>query len=44
VRIFVIGATGFVGGNVARSFAAAGHAVQGLARTQMSATSCWAKG
>ncbi|MFJ9351158.1 NAD-dependent epimerase/dehydratase family protein [Streptomyces sp. NPDC101237] len=34
MNIFVIGATGFVGGNLARHLAAEGHTVTGLARTE----------
>lgn len=37
VRAFVIGATGYIGGAVARAFLAAGDEVTGLARTQAKA-------
>lgn len=37
MNLFVIGATGFVGGSLARSFAAAGHTVSGVARTDQAA-------
>ncbi|MFF4934813.1 NAD-dependent epimerase/dehydratase family protein [Streptomyces griseofuscus] len=37
MNVFIIGATGFVGGNLARHLAGEGHAVTGLARTDTAA-------
>lgn len=42
--IFVIGATGFVGGHLARHLAAEGHTVTGLARTGAAAAALRAQG
>ncbi|MEU9955127.1 NAD-dependent epimerase/dehydratase family protein [Streptomyces sp. NPDC050982] len=42
--IFVIGATGFVGGALARHLAAEGHTVTGLARTETAAVGLHAQG
>ncbi|MFQ3894810.1 NAD-dependent epimerase/dehydratase family protein [Sphingobium sp. R-7] len=39
VKIFVVGATGYVGSAVARAFKARGHAVAGLARNENAAAS-----
>lgn len=44
MNIFVIGATGFVGGALARHLAAEGHTVTGLARTETAAASLRAQG
>jgi len=44
VNIFVIGATGFVGGALARHLAGQGHAVTGLARTEPAAAALVAEG
>ncbi|MFD5199669.1 NAD-dependent epimerase/dehydratase family protein [Streptomyces sp. NPDC058375] len=38
MNVFIIGATGFVGGHLARHLADEGHAVSGLARTDTAAT------
>jgi nucleoside-diphosphate-sugar epimerase len=38
MNIFLTGATGYIGGSVATRLAAAGHAVRGLARSDMHAT------
>lgn len=42
--IFVIGATGFVGGHLARHLAAEGHTVTGLARTGAAVATLRARG
>ncbi|MGV9690939.1 NAD-dependent epimerase/dehydratase family protein [Streptomyces sp. NPDC003444] len=44
MNIFVIGATGFVGGHLARHLAAEGHTVSGLARTDSAATTLLQQG
>jgi nucleoside-diphosphate-sugar epimerase len=44
VNIFIIGATGFVGGALARHLSGAGHRVTGLARTDTAATALDAQG
>ncbi|NUV70010.1 NAD-dependent epimerase/dehydratase family protein [Streptomyces sp. CAI-121] len=44
MSIFVIGATGFVGGSLARHLVAAGHPVTGLARTDAAAAALAAQG
>ncbi|MBO3680191.1 NAD-dependent epimerase/dehydratase family protein [Streptomyces sp. NEAU-YJ-81] len=44
MNIFVIGATGFVGGALARHLAAEGHTVTGLARTETAAAGLRAQG
>ncbi|MFF6910318.1 NAD-dependent epimerase/dehydratase family protein [Streptomyces sp. NPDC012389] len=44
MEIFVIGATGFVGGHLVRHLAAEGHTVTGLARTGAAATALRARG
>ncbi|MEU3187857.1 NAD-dependent epimerase/dehydratase family protein [Streptomyces sp. NPDC006923] len=44
MNTFVIGATGFVGGAVARYMAGLGHVVTGLARTGTAATALAAQG
>lgn len=44
MNVFLIGATGFVGGALARHLAAEGHTVTGLARTGTSATALDSRG
>ncbi|MFE2182491.1 NAD(P)H-binding protein [Streptomyces sp. NPDC059455] len=44
MEIFIIGATGFVGGAVARHLAGAGHHITGLARTETAAAALEADG
>ncbi|GAA2513648.1 NAD-dependent epimerase/dehydratase family protein [Winogradskya humida] len=44
MNVFVIGATGFVGGALARHFADGGHRVTGLARTEPAAATLAAQG
>lgn len=44
MNVFVIGATGFVGGRLARHLAAEGRTVTGLARTPASAATLRAQG
>ncbi|MFJ6512945.1 NAD-dependent epimerase/dehydratase family protein [Streptomyces sp. NPDC091406] len=44
MNIFVIGATGFVGGHLARHLVAEGHTVTGLARTEAAADGLTAQG
>ncbi|GAA2072562.1 NAD-dependent epimerase/dehydratase family protein [Actinomadura alba] len=44
MNVFVIGATGFVGGAIARHLAGSGHTVTGLARTGTAATALDAQG
>lgn len=44
MNIFVIGATGFVGGSLARHLAAEGHTVTGLARTDAAADALESQG
>jgi nucleoside-diphosphate-sugar epimerase len=39
-KIFVIGATGYLGGVLARHFLAEGHKVKGSARSQEAAEKC----
>ncbi|MBT2235743.1 NAD-dependent epimerase/dehydratase family protein [Nonomuraea sp. NEAU-A123] len=44
MKIFIIGATGFVGGAIARHLAGSGHHVTGLARTEAAAVTLKARG
>ncbi|MET8289896.1 NAD-dependent epimerase/dehydratase family protein [Streptomyces sp. NPDC005132] len=44
MNVFIIGATGFVGGHLARHLASEGHAVSGLARTDAAATTLQQQG
>ncbi|MFH8533476.1 NAD-dependent epimerase/dehydratase family protein [Streptomyces tendae] len=44
MNVFIIGATGFVGGALARHLTAEGHAVTGLARTKSAATRLGSQG
>ena len=44
VRIFIIGATGFVGGAVARHLSHEGHHVTGLARSALAAVTVTTQG